>query len=111
MTDDLVKRYEVYPSHHGVDVEEWHAGKFVYYADHADRIEQLERELSISRMAQVVMDNSFEALTAEALYAAFLVEDDFGNYINKDPDTSSVTLDGCFSFDVIIAALKGESRD
>jgi len=77
----------------------------------ADRIEQLERELSISRMAQVVMDNSFEALTAEALYAAFLVEDDFGNYINKDPDTSSVTLDGCFSFDVIIAVLKGESRD
>jgi len=29
------------------------------------RIEQLERELSISRMAQVVMDNSVEALTAE----------------------------------------------
>ena len=31
----------------------------------ADRIEQLERELSISRMAQVVMDNGAEELTAE----------------------------------------------
>jgi chromosome segregation ATPase len=30
-----------------------------------DRIEQLERELSISRMAQVVMDNGAEELTAE----------------------------------------------
>lgn len=29
------------------------------------RIEQLERELSISRMAQVVMDNSAEELTAD----------------------------------------------
>jgi predicted RNase H-like nuclease (RuvC/YqgF family) len=32
------------------------------YANAADRIEQLERELSISRMAQVVMDNTVEAL-------------------------------------------------
>ena len=31
----------------------------------ADRIEQLKRELSISRMAQVVMDNTVETLTAE----------------------------------------------
>lgn len=30
-----------------------------------DRIEQLERELSISRMAQVVMDNGAEALSRE----------------------------------------------
>jgi chromosome segregation ATPase len=39
------------------------ANRVVNYA--GDRIEQLERELSISRRAQVVMDNSVEALTAE----------------------------------------------
>ena len=44
MTDDLVKRYDVYPAYHGVDVEECHVGEFVYYADHADRIEALTAE-------------------------------------------------------------------
>jgi predicted lipoprotein len=39
------------------------ANRVVNYA--GDRIEQLERELSISRMAQVVMDNTVEAAEAE----------------------------------------------
>ena len=46
------------------------------HKDHeaADRIEQLERELSISRMAQVVMDNTVETLTDELRAARFLLK-------------------------------------
>ena len=56
MTDDLVDRLRALDTW----VETAHTP-----IEAADRIEQLERELSISRMAQVVMDNSVEALTAE----------------------------------------------
>jgi chromosome segregation ATPase len=61
MTDDLVKRWDDYVESMGSvmgDVE--HMAQQM-----RDRIEQLERELSISRMAQVVMDNTVAALTAE----------------------------------------------
>ncbi len=51
MTADLVKRLRDIPD------PDTHAA--------ADVIDQLERELSISRMAQVVMDNTVEALIAE----------------------------------------------
>ncbi len=58
--DDVVKRLKlwekVFPE--DLDKEEGHL-----YQEAADRIEQLELELSISRMAQVVMDNTVEALT------------------------------------------------
>ena len=48
MSDELVERLR----------EPWFTnGCERYQLDAADRIEQLERELSISRMAQVVMDN------------------------------------------------------
>ena len=40
----------------------------------ADRVEQLERELSISRMAQAVMDNTVETLTDELRAARFLLK-------------------------------------
>ena len=59
MSDDLVKRAKAACGYDGgpelVDL----------INDLVDRIEQLERELSISRMAQVVMDNTVETLTAE----------------------------------------------
>ena len=56
MTDDLVDRLRALDTW----VETAHTP-----IEAADRIEQLERELSISRMAQVVMDNSVEAAEAE----------------------------------------------
>lgn len=52
MTDELVKRLRGWRGYHQANLS----------VEAADRIEQLERELSISRMAQVVMDNTVEAL-------------------------------------------------
>ena len=40
----------------------------------ADRLEQLERELSTCRMAQIVMDNTVETLTDELRAARFLLK-------------------------------------
>ena len=57
MSEDLVKRLRAIAVHS-------YLGRSVI-EEAADRIEQLERELSISRMAQVVMDNTVETLTAE----------------------------------------------
>ena len=61
MSDDLVKRLRssraVWENSRSRPTDDESAA--------ADRIEQLERELSISRMAQVVMDNTVESLTAE----------------------------------------------
>ena len=73
MSDELVQRLRylsrVFRRH---DVEDLTYDDYLsaqlYPDEAADRIEQLERELSISRMAQVVMDNSVaevEALTAQ----------------------------------------------
>ena len=61
MTDDLVKRYDVYPAYHGVDVEECHVGEFVYYADHADRIEALTAENERMRKELEDIANDYEA--------------------------------------------------
>lgn len=65
MSDDLVKRLRAYD-----ELEQDRDGQIICQKceithEAADRIEQLERELSISRMAQVVMDNTVETLTAE----------------------------------------------
>ena len=60
MTDDLVERLRI--GWHDEDTPIWVSDAMV---EAAARIEQLERELSISRMAQVVMDNTVETLTAE----------------------------------------------
>ena len=65
MSDELVERLRNYD-----EFEQDRDGQIICQKceithEAADRIEQLERELSISRMAQVVMDNGAEALTAE----------------------------------------------
>lgn len=61
MSDELVKRLRAVDH---MSLEDCFC-QSALYDQAADRIEQLERELSISRMAQVVMGNGAEALTAE----------------------------------------------
>ena len=67
MSDDLVKRLRDFDPHlHEWEVVDEAADRI---DEAADRIEQLEWELYISRMAQVVMDNSVaevEALTTHS---------------------------------------------
>jgi len=73
MSDDLKKRLRKLADDmekHATD--DWDEHEDVATA--ADRIEQLEQELSISRMASVVMDNTvseLEARLAKAVEAAF----------------------------------------
>jgi hypothetical protein len=61
MTDDLANRLRAVDH---MSLEDCFCQSSLY-DQAADRIEQLERELSISRMAQVVMDNTVEAAEAE----------------------------------------------
>ena len=72
MTDNLVKRLRA--------ADYWMRGddEGLTFEDDApfaaaDHIEQLERELSNCRMAQVVMDNTVETLTDELRAARFLL--------------------------------------
>ena len=70
MTDDLVDRLR--------ELDTWVETAHTPI-EAADRIEQLERALSISRMAQVVMDNSGEALTAQ-----LQVSNELGRALEED---------------------------
>ena len=78
------------------------------YANAADRIEQLERELSISRMAQVVMDNTVEALAkADARIEALTTA--LWDILACETPNANATVTRMVA--IAKAALRGESHD
>lgn len=110
MTDELVKRLRsmhwcVTTEANGVGVSD---RKVTLEA--ADRIEQLERELYICRMAQIVMDNSVaevEALTAQNLRMSGMIYD-----LRKDVAISDALLisEAEASLERLARAEKAEAR-
>ncbi len=63
--DDLVKRYDVYPAYHAVDKKECHVGEFVYYQDHADRIQALTAERDYTEGTNDTLIALNQSLTAD----------------------------------------------
>jgi len=61
MSDDLIKRYDVY---YDGEAEECHVGDFVYYLDHQARIEELGK--ACAEWAEVSQSNYQRAKAAEA---------------------------------------------